>query len=86
MNYLSLDQFLDLPAKEQYALVFDQGIFLEKRYGENSEFSLYAVNRFFVELEYDKTENLIVGKHAFISGNSLDSYISIDPGSLLQED
>lgn len=85
MEYLNLEEFLDLPGTRQFEIVFEQGIFLERRYEENREFSLYSVNRFFVELEYEKEENLIVGKQAFISGVGLEEYISMDPDTLHEE-
>lgn len=82
---LTLREFLHLPETQQYNVLFDLGVVLERRYEIDKEFVLYAVNRFYVELEYEEEQNLIIGKHAFMGGAYLDSYISMDLDRLLED-
>ncbi len=43
----------------------------------NKRFVLYVIDLFFVEVEYDNTENRIINKRAFVSGEILDKYSGI---------
>ncbi len=70
----TLYQFKLLSDQEQYDLVFNKGQFLTYRLKLNSRFALYALNKFFVEIEYDVRSNKIVNKVSFISGEKLDLY------------
>lgn len=67
-------EFLALPELEQYDVILTIGEFLEIRIEENKIFILYAVDRFFVEVEYDNLENKIINKRAFVFGEILDKY------------
>lgn len=62
---------------EQYDLVFNHGQFLTYHLEENKRFALYAINKFFVEIEYDVVNNSIVNKVSFISGEKLNRYSKI---------
>lgn len=81
----TLDQFLKLPKQEQYAVIFEDGIFVEKRKEKNKIYALYSLYLFFVELEYGNKENIIVAKYAFESGTKLDRYVSFDGKKLMEE-
>lgn len=82
-NQTTFHQFLNLKQEEQDKILFDQGIFLLKRSPGKQAFALYAVEKFFVELEYYKTR--IVGKQAFVAGTKLDQYAPLNTKSLLKE-
>lgn len=71
---ISLYEFLALPDEEQYAIVFNFGEYLEISSEERKRFVLYAVDLFFVEVEYNSANNKIVNKRAFVSGEILDRY------------
>ncbi len=74
MENCTLYQFKLLKDQEQYDLVFNKGQFLTFLLKSNSRFALYALNKFFVEIEYDVKSNEIVNKVRFISGDKLDLY------------
>jgi len=71
---ITLYEFLVLPDQEQYDIIFNIGEFLDVSLEENKRFVLYAVDLFFVEVEYNSIENRIVNKRAFVSGEILDKY------------
>ena len=50
---------------------------MDRRYEESWMYILYAVDLFFVEVEYDM-ENKIVEKRAFVQGEIFDKYAGID--------
>lgn len=74
MMKITLYEFLVLPDQEQYDIIFNIGEFLDVSLEENKRFVLYAVDLFFVEVEYNSIENRIVNKRAFVSGEILDKY------------
>lgn len=71
---ITLYEFLALPDQEQYDILFKAGEYLDVRIEENRRFVLYAVDLFFVEVEYDSENNKIINKRAFVQGEILDKY------------
>ena len=71
---ITLYEFLALPDQEQYNIVFNTGEYLDIRIEESRRFVLYAVDLFFVEVEYNSEDNKIVNKRAFVQGEILDKY------------
>ena len=59
---MTLYEFKLKPEHEQYDIVFNQGDFIDYHVEESKRFALYAVSRFFVEIEYDLWNNKVVGK------------------------
>ncbi|WP_424494116.1 hypothetical protein [Salinimicrobium sp. GXAS 041] len=59
---------------EQYDMVFTQGDFVDYHIEQSKRFALYAVFKFFVEIEYDLWSNEVTGKRSFIEGDLLDKY------------
>lgn len=74
MSKLSLYDFKLLPDIKQYDLVFTEGTFIDAIIEENTRYALYAVDLFFVEIEYDVARNKIVGKTSFVTGEKLNRY------------
>jgi hypothetical protein len=58
-------EFTLLSESEQFALVFLEGEFKSSSETDNRVYCLYKRYNFFVELEYDLSENKIVGETAF---------------------
>ncbi len=71
---LTLYEFKMLSDHEQYDLIFTKGAFLDVHLEANSRFVLYALFKFFVEVEYDFTNNTIVTKVSFLAGDKLNRY------------
>ena len=66
-----------LPNHDQYDLVFIKREYITNRKEGGSRFALYALYRFFVEIEYNIKNNRIVGKKSFVSGEILDKYSAL---------
>jgi hypothetical protein len=71
---MTLYEFKLLPEQEQYRKLFNEGEFIIYRRGPNAKFALYALEKFFVEVEYKPNSNKIVKKVSFVSGKKLDLY------------
>lgn len=71
---ITLYDFLALNDKDQYYTVFNKGVFIDHKIEGNQRYALYAVELFFVEIEYDNLNNSITNKIAFKTGNTLDKY------------
>ena len=71
---ITLYEFKLLPEQEQYHITFTEGEFIDSRIYEKQRFALYAVDMFFVEVEYDDEKNSVIGKKSFLSGEALNKY------------
>ena len=63
---------------EQYDIVFTKGEFIDYHLEESKRYALYAVSKFFVEIEYDHWSNEVTGKRSFVEGDLLNRYSRID--------
>lgn len=72
---ISLYEFLALSDQEQYHITLTKGEFLDIRVEGKRKFLLYAIHRFFVEVEYNDVENKIINKRAFVTGELLNKYV-----------
>ncbi len=55
MERITLQEFLELPDHEQFEILELAGKFIEDRSDGNRKSELYAIDRFFVEVEVKKT-------------------------------
>ena len=62
-----------MPEQEQYRILFNRGDFLTHMLESKARFTLYALDKFFVEVEYDPKSNRIVNMVS-LSGKKLDKY------------
>lgn len=74
MTKMNLYEYLSLSDQEQYDLAMQRGEFLDCYIQGDTRFALYALDMFFVEIEYDNSQNKIKGKGAFVTGELLDKY------------
>jgi len=74
VSKLSLYDFKLLSNHDQYDVVFTKGTFIDFVIEENTRYALYALDLFFVEIEYDVSMNKIVGKTSFVTGDKLNRY------------
>ncbi|GMN06304.1 hypothetical protein MTsPCn5_16930 [Croceitalea sp. MTPC5] len=78
---MTLYDFLMLDTKEQMTKVMVNGNLVTHLHNGTSSFALYALNTFFVELEYlkepqwSKQESVVLRKHIFKSGVRMEKYI-----------
>ena len=71
---MTLYEFKLLPEQEQYRILFKEGDFITYRLESSARFALYALDKFFVEVEYNPKNNKIVNKVSFIGGEKLNLY------------
>ena len=74
MKELTLYEFNVLSEEKQFYLIFNEGIFLDEHQENDKRFALYALYKFFIEVEYDITNNKIINKVSFVYGEKLDRY------------
>ncbi|WP_405350689.1 hypothetical protein [Nonlabens sp. Asnod3-H03] len=67
-----------LQEQQQYDVVLNGlGVYLDNHINGHQRYNLYAINRFFVEVEYNSTTNKIVNLRAFKAGDLLDKYSNL---------
>jgi len=71
---MTIKEFDKLSEHERYDITFTQGNFIEYWIEGNQRFALYAVFMFYVEVEYNATENKIKNMISFDDGKLLDKY------------
>lgn len=67
-DYLALDN------EEQWDVLWDKGIFVDAYKSIDCSYQLFAIDKFFVEVELDITNDSILGKSVFKEGKRLDKY------------
>jgi len=68
-EYLSKDEQL------QFQIVWEIGVHIETVSKDGKMYLLYAINDFYVEVEYNERTNEITGKKQFKQGNELEKYL-----------
>ena len=66
-----------LSEDDQWDTVFSKGKFLDIVIEGDSKFVLYAIDQFFVEVEWNIQKDEIVGKGEFKCGDTLDRYSNV---------
>ena len=74
---MTLYEFKLLPEQEQYRVIFNKGDFVTYRLESKARFALYALDKFFVEVEYNPNSNRIVKVVSFVRGKKLDLYSGV---------
>jgi hypothetical protein len=76
---MTLYEFILLAEHQQYDEVLNgSGVYLDNHINGNQRFNLYAIDKFFVEVEYNNTKNKIVGLRPFKTGSILNKYSNIN--------
>ena len=74
---MTLYNFNVLELNEKMQVVNEQGKYLDNFITENLNFNLYAIDMFFVEVEYNKQLNKITKIKSFKGGYLLDRYSNL---------
>jgi hypothetical protein len=69
-------QFKALKQQEQYQMVWDKGVYLTNRIVDNNRFILYQIDSFYVEVQYNSSENKIISLKSFLSTTLLEPYLN----------
>jgi len=68
---MTILEFEKLTEKEQYTVTFNKGEFIDYWINGNQRFVLYAIEKFFVEVEYDTDKNKIINLVSFDANNDM---------------
>ena len=74
---MTLYEYKMLSEDEQWDAVFSIGKFLDIFIEGNSKYVLYAIDKFFVEVEWNIENDNIIGKGEFKYGDTLDRYCNL---------
>ena len=74
---MTLNEFKMLSEDGQWATVYSMGKSLDIVIEGNSKYVLYAIDKFFVEVEWNIETEEIVDKRVFKLGDTLDRYSNV---------
>lgn len=72
---MEIYEYLYLSDEDQWDELFDNGKHLTDYKSIDCSFSLYALHKFFIEVEFDPLYGNSIGKHVFVHGARIDKYI-----------
>lgn len=75
---MTLYDYNKLPDDDKFSTVFSEGQFLNHLVKGTKSYSLYALGKFFVEIEYKISENKIIGQRSFKTGSLLDKHTRLN--------
>jgi len=81
---MTLSDFQQLSHDQQQELLYFRGLLLANRYDDNYVFLLYALDGFFVEMQYDAIRNRLRRLSAFYTTDLLEPYLPLLPDDLLK--
>jgi len=72
---MKLYEFISKQEQLQYQIVWEIGVHIETLNQDGIMYLLYAINDFYVEIQYNQRTNAIICKNQFKGGEHLDKYI-----------
>lgn len=72
---MTLYEYLALSEEEQWDELWDNGKHIHYYKSIDCKFALYALHKFFVEVELCVSTDKILRKHPFKYGNRMDKYV-----------
>lgn len=75
---MSIEEYESLKADEQFLKMIQDGHFLNHLILGSQSYSLYAIDNFFVEIEYNISDNLIINRTSFKTGDILNKHNSLN--------
>ena len=72
---MGLYEFLMLSNEEQWDVLWDKGVYLTSFKSIDCSYQLYAIDKFYVEVEMCITQDAILGMGVFAEGKKLDKYL-----------
>ncbi len=73
---MGIYDYLALSKEEQWDTLWEEGVFLTSYKSIDCSFMLYAIDRFFVELELCPLKGSILEMGVFVHGRKMDKYIN----------
>jgi hypothetical protein len=80
---MKLGEYKNLNEKEQYTILWNEGILIDSCIEGNVKKLLYAINNFYVELWLNSITNKVIWKLSFKQGKLLEKYLEKYPFELL---
>lgn len=71
---MTMEDFNKLDFDSKLYEVVDYGVFVDNYVTSKVRINCYSLHKFFVELEYDGSENKIINVSAFLDGPQLNKY------------
>ncbi|WP_266363969.1 hypothetical protein [Tellurirhabdus rosea] len=81
---MTLSDFQQLPHDHQQEQLYFRGSLLANRYEDNYVYLLYALDSFYVEMQYDAIRNRLRRLSAFHSTDLLLPYLPLLPDDILK--
>ena len=72
---MKLDSYIKLPLDLQYQTIWEIGRHIGMAEQGNILYLLYAIDDFYVELQYSRRNNAFIGKMQFKQSDALDKYL-----------
>lgn len=72
---MGIYEYLALSKEEQWDVLWDQGVFLTSYKSIDCSFQLYAIERFYVELELCPLNGTILEMGLFVHGKKINKYL-----------
>lgn len=72
---MTMYEYFMLKEHDQVMLLADKGEYVATYENGKSNFVLYSLSTFFLELEQDKATKKLIGRQIFQSGTQLDKYL-----------
>ena len=73
---MGIYEFLTMSHEEQWDTLWDEGIYLTQFKSIDCYFQLYAIDRFFVELELCPIRENILNMGVLVHGKKMDKYVT----------
>lgn len=72
---MGIYEYMMLSEEEQWDELWDEGKHLCNYQSIDAKFVLYALHKFFVDVELCVTTDKILGKHVFVHGHRMEKYL-----------
>ncbi|MAU15608.1 MAG: hypothetical protein CMH46_08730 [Muricauda sp.] len=71
---MGIYEFLMLSNEEQWDVLWDKGVYLTSFKSIDCSYRLYAIDKFYVELEMCTIHDTVLGMGVFVEGKKLEKY------------
>lgn len=81
---MTLYEFNKLNKQEQYEVLWEHGVHVSERDDETFTYITYQIFSFYIEVKYNRTDNVIQGNRSFCTDTQLKPYLTrIDISDLI---
>lgn len=73
---MGIYEYLAMSQEEQWDILWDDGVYITSYKSIDCSYRLYAIDKFYVEVEMCVTNETVLGMGVFKEGKKLDKYIN----------